>query len=86
MTTSRASPDACRLARLRLADGLALAVRGVGLGLLAAVFGTLASVQSRKATTDQAKARAAVLWSALALLTVLLAIPWWRPLLRLFNL
>ena len=58
----------------------------LGLGLLAAVFGTLASVQSRKATTDQAKARAAVLWSALALLTVLLAIPWWRPLLRLFNL
>ncbi|MVN87429.1 hypothetical protein GO986_11685 [Deinococcus sp. HMF7620] len=57
----------------------------LGLGLLAAVFATLASSQSRKATTDTARFQAAALWSGLALLTVLLAIPWWRPLLRFFG-
>ncbi|MBZ9752355.1 hypothetical protein K7W42_16000 [Deinococcus sp. HMF7604] len=57
----------------------------LGLGLLAAVFATLASRQSRKATTDPARFQAAALWSGLALLTVLVAIPWWRPLLRFFG-
>ncbi|WP_146160560.1 hypothetical protein [Deinococcus arcticus] len=57
----------------------------LGLGLLAAVFATLASSRARKATGDQAKFGAAALWSGLALLTVLLAIPWWRPLLRFFG-
>lgn len=57
----------------------------LGLGLLAAIFATLGSVQSRKAATDQAKYRAAALWSGLALVVTLLAIPWWRPLLRLMN-
>ncbi|UBV41548.1 hypothetical protein LAJ19_07685 [Deinococcus taeanensis] len=57
----------------------------LGLGALAAVFGTLASVQSRKAPTDPAKFRAATLWTALSLVVILLAIPWWRPLLRVFT-
>ena len=57
----------------------------LGLGLLAAVFATLASIQSRRAATDPARFRAAALWSGLALLTVLAAIPWWRPLVRLFG-
>lgn len=58
----------------------------LGMGVVAAIFGTLASVQSRKATTDIAKARAAVMWCSLAMIVVVLAIPWFRPLLRLFNL
>ncbi|ALW89209.1 hypothetical protein [Deinococcus actinosclerus] len=57
----------------------------LGLGIIAAVFGTLASVQARKAATDQGKFRAATLWTALSLVTILLAIPWWRPLLRFFT-
>lgn len=52
----------------------------VGLGLLSAVFATVASSQSRKAATDQGKYRAAALWSGLALLTILLAMPWTRSL------
>ena len=56
-----------------------------GLGLLAAVFGTLASTQSRKAATEQGKYRAALLWSGLAFLLVLLATPWFRPLFRFFS-
>ncbi|MFC4425293.1 hypothetical protein [Deinococcus navajonensis] len=57
----------------------------VGLGVLVAVFATLANTLSKRATTDQAKYRAAVIWSGLALLLSLMAIPWWRPLLRLFT-
>ena len=52
----------------------------LGLGLLSAVFATVASSQSRKAATDQGKYRAAALWSGLALLTILLAMPWTRSL------
>lgn len=58
----------------------------LGLGLVAAIFGTMASVLSRRATTAQAKAKAAMLWSGLALVVVVLVIPWFRPLLRLFSL
>lgn len=58
----------------------------LGMGILAAVFGTIASVQTRRATSDLAKARAAIMWSALALLVILLAMPWARPLFRLFSL
>lgn len=57
----------------------------LGLGLLAALFGTLASIQSRKAPTDHAKYRAVVLWAGLALLLMLLGMPWFRPLLRFFT-
>lgn len=57
----------------------------LGLGLLAAVFATLASAISKRAQGNQAPFRAAALWTGLALLTTLLMIPWWRPLLRLFS-
>ena len=57
----------------------------LGLGVLAAVFGTLASTQSRKAATEQGKYRAALLWSGLAFVLVLLAMPWFRPLFRFFS-
>ncbi|EYB67165.1 hypothetical protein DEIPH_ctg050orf0014 [Deinococcus phoenicis] len=56
----------------------------LGLGLLAAVFATVGNAVSKRAEGNQAKFRAASLWTVLSLLAVLLAIPWWRPLLRLF--
>ncbi|GAA5514674.1 hypothetical protein Dcar01_03430 [Deinococcus carri] len=56
----------------------------VGLGLLAAVFATVGNALTKRAEGNQAKFRAASLWTVLSLLAVLLAIPWWRPLLRLF--
>lgn len=57
----------------------------IGLGVVAAVFVTLASALSKRREGNQAKFRAAALWSALALVTILVGIPWWRPLLRLFS-
>lgn len=57
----------------------------LGLGILAAVFGTLANLQSRKAATEQGKYRTALLWSGLAFILILLAMPWFRPLFRLFS-
>lgn len=57
----------------------------VGLGLVAAVFATLASALSKRADGNQAKFRRAALWTGLALVTILVGIPWWRPLLRLFS-
>lgn len=57
----------------------------VGLGVLAAVFATLASAISKRAATNQARFRAAALWTTLTLVTVLVMIPWWRPLVRLFS-
>ncbi|MBB5232722.1 hypothetical protein [Deinococcus budaensis] len=57
----------------------------VGLGVLAAVFATLATALSKRREGNQAKFRTAALWTSLSLLTVLALIPWWRPLLRLFS-
>ncbi|WP_019584882.1 hypothetical protein [Deinococcus apachensis] len=57
----------------------------VGLGLVAAVLATLGNRFTKRAGGNQAKFRAASLWTVLSLLAVLLAIPWWRPLLRLFS-
>ncbi|UQN05994.1 hypothetical protein [Deinococcus sp. QL22] len=58
----------------------------VGLSLIAAVTATLASALSKRAATDRAKFRVAALWTAVTLLILLVSIPWWRPVLRLFNL
>ena len=59
---------------------LAVVVVAFVIAVLAAVFGTLASTQSRKAGSEVGKYRAAALWSGLALLTILLAMPWTRSL------
>ncbi len=58
----------------------------VGLGVLAAVFATVASALSKRATGNPARFRAMTLWTVLSLVTALAGIPWWRPLLRFFNL
>ncbi|THF88099.1 hypothetical protein E7T09_02470 [Deinococcus sp. KSM4-11] len=57
----------------------------LGLGLLAAITATVGSALSRRAPTDQGKFRVATTWTVVTLLLVLLLIPWWRPLLRLFT-
>ncbi|RIH90014.1 hypothetical protein Mlute_00133 [Meiothermus luteus] len=51
--------------------------------LLAVVLVHLGSARVRKASSDELKQRQALLWYGLSLALVLLAIPWWRPLLRL---
>jgi hypothetical protein len=57
----------------------------LGLGVLAAIAATIGSALSRRAPTDQGRFRVATTWTALALVLVLLLIPWWRPLLRVFT-
>lgn len=57
----------------------------LGLGLLAAIFGTLGGVLSRRAETDEAKYKAAIIWAGAAYVLMLLAMPWFRPLFRLFS-
>ncbi len=54
-------------------------------GLLAAVFATLASAISKRASTPAGKYRATISWTLMTLICVLLLIPWWRPLLRFFS-
>ncbi len=58
----------------------------LGLGVLAAVFATLASALSKRASGHTAKFRAATVWTVLSLLVALAGVPWWRPLLRFFTL
>jgi hypothetical protein len=51
--------------------------------ILALVFAHLGSVLAKKAKESTAKYRTAAIWFTLALLFVLAAIPWVRPLIRL---
>ncbi len=50
---------------------------------LAVVLVHLGSTFARRAATDVARQRTAAIWFTIATLVVLLAIPWWRPLLRI---
>jgi hypothetical protein len=49
--------------------------------LLAVAFTHLGGIQSRKAVTDTARHQKALTWFGLALILILLGIPWMRPLL-----
>jgi hypothetical protein len=51
--------------------------------ILALVFAHLGSMLAKKAQEATAKYRAAAIWFTLALLLILAAIPWFRPLIRL---
>jgi hypothetical protein len=53
--------------------------------IVAVVFATLGSALARRRPDDRGKYRAAGLWFTLSLLTLLLLIPWWRPLLRVLG-
>lgn len=50
--------------------------------VVAVVLAHVGNVRVRKATENIAKHRQALIWYGLSLALVLLAIPWWRPLLR----
>lgn len=57
----------------------------IPLMVVAVVLAHLGSMASRKASDDPARHRRAALWYSLTTLALLIAIPWWRPLLRLFS-
>jgi hypothetical protein len=48
--------------------------------VLAVVFAHLGSSLSKKAPQDTSKYRRAAIWFTLALLMIMLGMPWWRPL------
>jgi hypothetical protein len=39
----------------------------------------------RRASGDRAKFREAVIWQTLTVLSILISIPWWRPLVRTWS-
>ncbi|MFZ6031367.1 MAG: hypothetical protein ACOYYS_26960 [Chloroflexota bacterium] len=59
------------------------AIEHIVMGILALVFAHLGSVLAKRAKDSTAKYRTAAIWFTLALLVLLAAIPWSRPLLRL---
>jgi hypothetical protein len=50
--------------------------------LIAITLVHVSALRVRRAPTDQAKLRQAVLWQTLTVAAILISIPWWRPLLR----
>ena len=51
--------------------------------IIAWIFAHLASIFAKRATTDAKKYRNAFIWDALSLVLIFVAIPWWRPFVRL---
>lgn len=60
-----------------------LVAEHIPLMVLVVVLAHVGAVVSRKAADDRARHRRAALWYAVSALLMLLATPWWRPLLRL---
>ena len=50
--------------------------------LIAVTLVHVSSIRVRRAATDRAKFREAVIWQTLTVASILISIPWWRPLLR----
>lgn len=50
--------------------------------IVAVIFAHLAVLFAKRGTTDRKKFRNAAMWNLASLLLLLVAIPWWRPLLR----
>jgi hypothetical protein len=55
----------------------------IPLMIVAVVFVHVGVVGARRASEDRGRFRRAALWYSLAALVLLVAIPWWRPLLRM---
>jgi hypothetical protein len=79
------------LVRLGLGDfGAAMAVKELRFFAVEHITGMLIAVtlvhvgamRVRRAPDDRAKFRQAVLWQTLTAASILISIPWWRPLLR----
>lgn len=79
------------IVRAGLADlGAAMAVRELrffavehitGM-LIALAFLYVGSARVRRAATDTEKLRQAAIWQTLTMISILVSLPWWRPLLR----
>ncbi len=50
--------------------------------LIALAFLHVGATRVRRASTDGAKFRQSAMWQTLAALSILVSVPWWRPLLR----
>jgi hypothetical protein len=50
--------------------------------LIAVTLVHVGAMRVRRAPTDRAKFREAVIWQTLTVASILISIPWWRPLLR----
>jgi hypothetical protein len=50
--------------------------------VIALVFAHVGAVRVKRASTDASKLRQAAIWQTLATLSILVSLPWWRPLLR----
>jgi Na+-driven multidrug efflux pump len=57
------------------------AVEHILLMILAVILVHVGTVVSKRATSDESKHRRAAIWYSLTVLAIILAIPWWRPLL-----
>jgi hypothetical protein len=51
--------------------------------LIAVTLVHVGAMRVRRASTDRAKFREAVVWQTLTVASILLSIPWWRPLMRI---
>ncbi|OGO72110.1 MAG: hypothetical protein A2Z49_10350 [Chloroflexi bacterium RBG_19FT_COMBO_56_12] len=56
------------------------AVEHVGMMVLAVIFAHLGSAMAKKAKDAPSKHKQAAIWFSLTMLSILVAIPWWRPL------
>ena len=50
--------------------------------LIALAFVHAGAARVRRASTDASKLRHAAIWQTLATISILVSVPWWRPLLR----
>lgn len=57
------------------------AVEHILLMILAVILVHVGMIVSKRATSDVSKHRRAAIWYSLTVLVIILAIPWWRPLL-----
>jgi hypothetical protein len=57
------------------------AIEHIVMMILAVVFAHVGSAMAKKAVEDVNKHKQAAIWFSLAMLAIVVAIPWWRPLL-----
>lgn len=50
--------------------------------LIALAFLYVGAARVRRASSDVSKLRQAAIWQTLATISILVSVPWWRPLLR----
>ena len=50
--------------------------------LIALAFAHVGAARVRRASTDRAKLRESAIWQTLAVISILVSVPWWRPLVR----